>query len=124
MFFAPITEIYGRRNTFLAFYLLFDVVTLLQGFTFNMPGLIVLRFLTGVGSSTFGSVVGGILSDVFDDRDRVVPMAFFSTGNFIGAALGPMISEHGCFSATLDLGLYYSSMLQRGQFTVRCSSSS
>jgi len=53
--------------------------------------MLVARFFTGVGSSTYSTLVGGVISDVYRPWERNVPMAIFSGGALAGIGLGPLV---------------------------------
>ncbi|KAI5304242.1 hypothetical protein KEM56_006701 [Ascosphaera pollenicola] len=63
MLLAPFSEINGRRPLFVA---------------------------SGVGGSTFSSIVGGVISDIYVSEDRNTPMVFFAAGALFGTGLGPL----------------------------------
>lgn len=53
--------------------------------------MLVARFFAGVGSSTYSTLVGGVISDVYRPWERNVPMAIFSGGALAGIGLGPLV---------------------------------
>lgn len=53
--------------------------------------MLVARFFTGVGSSTYSTLVGGVISDTYRPWERNVPMAIFSAGGLAGIGLGPLV---------------------------------
>jgi len=50
------------------------------------------RFFTGVGGSTFSTMVGGVVSDIYATENRNTPMALFSGSALLGTGLGPLCS--------------------------------
>ncbi len=105
MFFAPMSELYGRKVIY--------VSTLLVGLLFIIPGavaknigtLLVARAIDGIGfrcvtisflnihkidkkRSAPMTIVGGTLADLWRNEERGVPMAAFSAAPFIGPAIG------------------------------------
>jgi MFS family permease len=50
------------------------------------------RFWTGVGSSVFSTVAGGVVSDLYQEEDRNVPMALFAGASTFGMGFSPLIS--------------------------------
>ena len=66
MVLAPFSELNGRRPIFIVSGILYFVCQLGCGVTRSYPGFLVARFWAGVGSSTFSSMVGGIISDIYD----------------------------------------------------------
>ncbi|EUC38765.1 hypothetical protein COCCADRAFT_82278 [Bipolaris zeicola 26-R-13] len=91
MFLAPFSEINGRRPVFLASGLLFVLCQLCSGLTQSYAGLLVARFWLGIGGSTFSTMVGGVVSDIYHTKDRNTPMAVFSGAALFGTSFGPMV---------------------------------
>ena len=58
----------------------------------SFPGMLVVRFLTGVGGSTFSTLCGGVISDLYQAESRGFPMACFSTMALFGTGAGPLVS--------------------------------
>ncbi|TDZ22390.1 Efflux pump atB [Colletotrichum orbiculare MAFF 240422] len=92
MILAPISEVWGRKMVFTATGFLFVVCQICCAVAQSFPGLLVARFFAGVGSSTYSSMIGGTISDIYGPQERNVPMAVFSGGALCGAGLGPLIS--------------------------------
>ena len=78
MVLAPFSEINGRYPVFVVTGLLFVVCQLFCAITRSYPGMLVARFFLGVGGSTFSTMVGGVVSDIYQSEDRNKPMAFFT----------------------------------------------
>ncbi|KAJ4989838.1 Cycloheximide resistance protein [Stagonosporopsis vannaccii] len=92
MVLAPFSEINGRRPVFIASGILFVICQLCTGFTQSYAGMLVVRFLVGVGGSTFSTMVGGVVSDIYHADDRNTPMALFSGAALFGTGWGPLVS--------------------------------
>ena len=92
MVLAPFSEINGRRPVFIASGLLFVLCQLCTGLTHSYAGMLVVRFLVGVGGSTFSTMVGGVVSDIYHAEQRNTPMALFSGGALFGTGLGTLVS--------------------------------
>lgn len=58
---------------------------------YSICSMLIARFFAGVGGSTFSTMVGGIIADIYLPRDRNTPMALFSTGALFGTGLGPLV---------------------------------
>lgn len=89
---APISEILGRYPVFVAagvVYLIFQAVCPLMT---NLAGMLVARFLVGVGGSVFSSVVGGVIADLWNKEERNTPMSLFSGFVLCGTGAGPLVS--------------------------------
>ncbi|KAF2641644.1 MFS general substrate transporter [Massarina eburnea CBS 473.64] len=91
MVLAPFSEINGRRPVFIASGILFVICQLCTGLTQSYAGMLVVRFFTGVGGSTFSTMVGGIVSDIYHTADRNTPMALFSGAALFGTGCGPLV---------------------------------
>ena len=65
MVLAPFSEINGRKPVFVATGVLFVLCQLCCGVTRSYPGMLLARFFAGVGGSTFSSMVGGVISDIY-----------------------------------------------------------
>ncbi|KAF2437016.1 MFS general substrate transporter [Tothia fuscella] len=92
MVLAPFSEIMGRRPVFIATGILFVLCQLCCALTRSFGGMLVARFFVGVGGSTFSTMVGGVVSDIYHTSDRNTPMALFSGAALCGTGLGPMVT--------------------------------
>jgi MFS family permease len=88
---APMSEVYGRHILYIVSAAIFGLFILAQALAPNIGTIIVSRFFAGIGGSTGVAIVGGTLSDVWDDADRSLPMNFFSWSAFLTTGLGPVI---------------------------------
>lgn len=92
MIIAPFSEINGRRPVFIATGVLFVICQMCCALTQSYPGMLVARFFAGVGGSSFSTMVGGVVSDIYHAEDRNMPMALFSGAALFGTGLGPLCS--------------------------------
>ncbi|MCJ1230748.1 hypothetical protein MMC12_007422 [Toensbergia leucococca] len=92
MILAPFSEINGRKPVFIATGILFVICQLCCAVTRSFPGMLVARFWLGVGGSTFSTMVGGVVSDIYHTKDRNTPMALFAGSALFGTGLGPVCS--------------------------------
>jgi multidrug resistance protein len=92
MVLAPFSEINGRRPVFIVTGMVFGLSQLCCGLTTSYVGLIVSRFFVGAGGSTFSTMVGGVVSDIFEADERNTPMALFSSAVLVGTGAGPLVS--------------------------------
>lgn len=53
--------------------------------------MLVARFFAGIGGSTFSTMVGGIIADIYTPQDRNAPMTLFSVSALFGTGLGPLV---------------------------------
>jgi multidrug resistance protein len=92
MVLAPFSEINGRRPVFITTGALFVLCQLCCALTRSFGGMLVARFFVGVGGSTFSTMVGGVVSDIYHTSDRNTPMALFSGAALCGTGLGPLVT--------------------------------
>ncbi|KAJ9604770.1 hypothetical protein H2200_010885 [Cladophialophora chaetospira] len=92
MILAPLSEINGRRPVFVATGILFVVCQIGCAATDSFAGMLVARFFVGVGGSTFSTMVGGILADIWVTADRNWAMTLFTGATLFGTGLGPLFS--------------------------------
>ncbi|KAI0810121.1 major facilitator superfamily domain-containing protein [Xylaria sp. FL0064] len=93
MVLAPFSETHGRYPIFAVAGVVFTVFQAVCGVVTTVPGMLLARFFTGVGGSVFSTMVGGVISDLYDNKARNTPMAIFSMSVLIGTGLGPLVSS-------------------------------
>ena len=79
MVLAPFSELNGRKPVFIATGVLFVVCQLCCAVTRSYPGMLVARFFAGVGGSTFSTMVGGVVSDIYHTQGlcRLIDLQIF-----------------------------------------------
>lgn len=92
LFWAPLSEFFGRRWIFYISFTLYLIFNFLCAFAPNFAALLIGRFLTGTFASAPLSNSAGVLADIWGPIERGNAMAVFSMMTFIGPALGPVIS--------------------------------
>jgi multidrug resistance protein len=92
MVLAPFSELTGRKPVFIGSGILFVVALLGCALTDSFAGMLVARFFVGAGASTFATMVGGVVSDIYHSHERNTPMALYSCSALAGTGLGPMVS--------------------------------
>lgn len=92
MFLAPFSEINGRRPMFVVTGILMVVFQVVSAVTPTFAGLLVARFLVGCMGSTFSTMVGGVVADIYHASDRNTAMSLFSGAALFGTGLGPLVS--------------------------------
>ncbi|OKL62422.1 hypothetical protein UA08_02593 [Talaromyces atroroseus] len=92
LFWAPLSEFYGRRWIFYISFTIYLAFSFLCAFTPNFTGLLFGRFLTGTAASAALTNAPGILADIWGPVERGNAMILFATMTFVGPALGPVIS--------------------------------
>ncbi|KAJ5729327.1 Major facilitator superfamily multidrug transporter mdrA [Penicillium malachiteum] len=91
LFWAPLSEIFGRRHIFTITYAFLTAFNAGAAGAQNMQTLIILRFLAGCfGSSPFGNA-GGTIADMFPASQRGIAISFFAAAPFLGPTIGPII---------------------------------
>lgn len=86
MFFAPLSEILGRRIIYGTTLLVAVVFVIPCAVSQNIATLLVCRAIDGIAFSAPMTLVGGTLADLWRNEERGVPMAAFSAAPFIGPA--------------------------------------
>ncbi|KAI1264824.1 MFS transporter [Xylariaceae sp. FL1019] len=88
---GPLSELYGRR---ILFHVTMGVVVTFVAATagcHSIAQLLVFRLLSGTFGASPLTNSGGILSDLFNSKERGLAFAFFSTAPFLGPILGPIL---------------------------------
>ncbi|PPJ58940.1 hypothetical protein CBER1_04120 [Cercospora berteroae] len=91
MFLAPFSEINGRRPVFVITGVLWVVFQIVCGVTPTFAGMLINRFFSGAMSSTFSTMVGGVVSDIYHAKDRNTAMTLFTAAAIAGSGLGPLV---------------------------------
>ena len=78
MVLAPFSEINGRYPVFVATGIVLVIGQVGCAVTQSYAGMLVSRFILGVGGSTFSTMVGGVVSDIYRQENRNKAMAVFS----------------------------------------------
>ncbi len=120
MVLAPFSEINGRRPVIIASGVLFAICQLCCGVTRSFAGMLVSRFFVGVGSSTFSTMVGGVISDIYHTRDRNTPMALFSGAAIFGTGLGPIIAGYVAQNTTWRWIFYMQTIMCATMIALTC----
>lgn len=97
MVLAPFSEINGRYPVFAVSGVLFVVFQIVCGLVPDLAGMLVARFLVGMGGSVFSTMIGGVIADLWGAEERNTPMALFSGSVLIGTGLGPLVSAVICY---------------------------
>ncbi|KAL4928630.1 MFS transporter [Aspergillus undulatus] len=117
MVLAPFSEINGRRPIFVASGVLFVACIVACGGTRIFAGFLVARFFQGIGASTFSTMVGGVISDIYHANERNMPMALFAAAALFGTGLAPLISSAIVFHTSWRW-IYWSHAIVSGVFVV------
>lgn len=91
MVLAPLSEMNGRYPVFVVAGVMYVVFQAVCGVVRNLAGMLIARFLVGVGASVFSTMVGGVIADMWDAKGRNTPMAVFSGSVLAGTGTGPLV---------------------------------
>lgn len=91
MFFAPLSELYGRWIIYVISGFLYFIFTLPCALAPNLATLLAARMIAGLAASVPMTNVGGSLSDIWIPEEKGLPMAIFSSVLFVGPAAGPLV---------------------------------
>lgn len=98
LFFAPMSETFGRRPIFLGNLAIFTLMQIPSALAPNIESFIVFRTLSGLFGSVGVANGGGTVSDLFRTRERAPVLGFYLLAPLLGPTLGPfvggMISAH------------------------------
>ncbi|KAK8129275.1 major facilitator superfamily transporter [Apiospora kogelbergensis] len=88
---SPLSEFLGRRPIYLVSWGMFLIWLIPSAVAKNAATMLVARFFNGFAGSSFLSVAGGSVSDLFR-RDAIqAPMVIIALTPFIGPSLGPLL---------------------------------
>lgn len=86
---------YGRRTLFLANLLIYSIGTLLSAFAWDLPSLLLFRFLTGIGLGGELPVAAALVSEFAPARQRgrllVILESFWAYGWILAAVIGLLV---------------------------------
>jgi MFS family permease len=92
MLFGPLSEFYGRQWILYATFFLYFAFTYLTAWPPNFGGLLVGRFIAGCLAAGPGTIVAGILVDLWDKCACGNAMGVLICASWVGPALGTVIS--------------------------------
>lgn len=85
---APMSEVYGRKLTFMLSYTVYVAFSVAAPCANNITALLLLRFLASAFGSSAQTNPGGMIADMFRKEERGPVMAVFAASPFLGPALG------------------------------------
>ncbi len=88
---GKVSDLRGRRLTYLAAIAIFIAASLLCGVAQNMPQLIAARALQGIGGGGVQALAFAIMADILPPRRRGKYIGLLSGTYAIGSVLGPLI---------------------------------
>ncbi|OCF31946.1 multidrug transporter [Kwoniella heveanensis BCC8398] len=94
LFWAPLSEIYGRQLAFNASFPLFTISNLGTALAKNTRTLMVMRFFAGLFGASCLTNAGGQIGDMWAAHERAMATSIFSLAPFLGPVLGPIIGGY------------------------------
>ncbi|KAF8558851.1 MFS general substrate transporter [Imleria badia] len=91
LFMGPLSEMYGRTWVLHISNLVFLCLNLGCALAPTVGSFIAFRFLSGLAGSAPIACGGGVISDLFAEKDRASAMALYCLGPLIGPAIGPVM---------------------------------
>ncbi|EIM90087.1 MFS general substrate transporter [Stereum hirsutum FP-91666 SS1] len=90
LFLAPFCELVGRRYIYLGSFGCFTLIFILLAMGKNIGSELVGRLLSGLFGCVGTILVGGTLADIWETKERSVPMACFSYVAILGTIAAPL----------------------------------
>ncbi|TEA07498.1 Itaconate transport protein [Colletotrichum sidae] len=91
LFWGPLSQVYGRKWTFVSSAVLFCVFSLATGVAPNLAAFFIFRSITAFAGSCFLVVGSSCLSDIYRPTERGTALGWFLGGTLIGPAFGPFL---------------------------------
>ncbi|KAK5128128.1 hypothetical protein LTR08_004182 [Meristemomyces frigidus] len=92
LFWGPMGQTFGRKWTLTASAVIFCVFSIGSALAPNLAAFFVMRVLTAFAGTSFLTVGGAVIGDVYRPVERGVAYGWFLSGTLIGPALGPLIA--------------------------------
>ncbi|WP_341319084.1 MDR family MFS transporter [Paraburkholderia sp. IMGN_8] len=89
--FGKLADLYGRKPVMLAGIAIFLLGSVLAGFAWSMPAMIVFRLIQGVGAGAIQPVTLTIVADLYPARERGKVQGYLASVWAISAVVGPML---------------------------------
>lgn len=93
MIFAPLSEVYGRKVGVLLPFSISCIFTFVTSIAYNVPSIMICRFLAGFFAGAPIVSAGGVLADLWDPSFRGAAFALYACFVANGASFGPVISS-------------------------------
>jgi EmrB/QacA subfamily drug resistance transporter len=91
--FGKLSDLYGRKPVMLVGIVIFLVGSVLAGFAWSMPSMIVFRLVQGVGAGSIQPVSMTIVADLYPGRERGKIQGYLASVWAISAVLGPIVGS-------------------------------
>jgi EmrB/QacA subfamily drug resistance transporter len=89
--FGKLADLYGRKPIVLAGIAIFLIGSVLAGFAWSMPAMIVFRLIQGIGAGAIQPVTLTIVADLYPARERGKVQGYLASVWAISAVVGPMV---------------------------------
>ncbi|MEW9581475.1 MDR family MFS transporter [Paraburkholderia sp. DGU8] len=89
--FGKLADLLGRKPVMLAGIAIFLLGSVLAGFAWSMPAMIVFRLIQGVGAGAIQPVTLTIVGDLYPARERGKVQGYLASVWAISAVIGPMV---------------------------------
>ncbi len=89
--FGKLSDIYGRKNIMLLGIAIFLVGSILAGFAWSMPSMVLFRLIQGVGAGAIQPVGMTIVADLYPARERGKVQGWLASVWAVSAVLGPVV---------------------------------
>jgi EmrB/QacA subfamily drug resistance transporter len=89
--FGNLADIYGRKPIMLIGIAIFLLGSILAGFAWSMPVMILFRLIQGVGAGAMQPVAMIIVSDLFPARERGKVQGYLASVWAVSAVMGPIV---------------------------------
>src|SRR5205085_4581819 len=88
--FGKLSDIYGRKPVMIGGIVIFVIGSLLSGFAWSMPSMIVFRLIQGLGAGSMQPVAITIAGDIYSPRERLTIQGWLSSVWAVAAVAGPI----------------------------------
>jgi EmrB/QacA subfamily drug resistance transporter len=89
--FGKLADLYGRKPVMLAGIAIFLLGSVLAGFAWSMPAMIVFRLIQGIGAGAIQPVTLTIVADLYPARERGKVQGYLASVWAVSAVVGPMV---------------------------------
>jgi len=89
--FGKLADLYGRKPVMLVGIAIFLVGSVLAGFAWSMPAMIVFRLIQGIGAGAIQPIAMTIVGDLYPAHERGKIQGYLASVWAICAVLGPMV---------------------------------
>ncbi|MCE9671602.1 DHA2 family efflux MFS transporter permease subunit [Myxococcus stipitatus] len=87
-------RLFGQKRVYLACLVLFVAGSFLCGLAWNLPTLVLFRFLQGLGAGALQPTEQAILRQTFSREEQGTAMAIFAMAVMVGPAIGPTLGGY------------------------------